>query len=76
VNEAKLLPEKMSLAEAARRNNIDARTLRRWLLEECGQEYPRLGRGRIVLVKVADVEKAVAARSGRTVYRVTAENAA
>ena len=43
------------LSKAAASLGVDSRTLRRWLEDECGLVFPRLGRGSSPFVDLVDI---------------------
>jgi hypothetical protein len=59
------------LGKAASLLGIDTRTLRRWLEDECGLAFPRLGRGASPLVKIADIHAVIGRHQGRQKYSGT-----
>jgi len=65
---AGFLERMIPLGKAASLLGIDTRTLRRWLEDECGLAFPRLGRGASPLVKIADIQAVISRHQGRQKY--------
>jgi len=68
---AGFLERMIPLGKAASLLGIDTRTLRRWLEDECGLAFPRLGRGASPLVKIADIHAVIGRHQGRQKYSGT-----
>ena len=55
----------VSVGKAAKVVGVDRKTLQRWLEEEQGLSFPRVGRGQVRLVRRVDVEAVVKRRLAR-----------
>ena len=57
-----MLEKHYSLSEAARQIGVARKTLRRWLVQDCGILLPRVRRGGKVMIRERDIERVLAKR--------------
>ena len=62
------LDRMVPLGKAASMIGVDSRTLRRWLEDERGLAFPRLGHGSSPLVRLSDVQAVIASHQGIQKY--------
>jgi hypothetical protein len=63
MSDATILPSMIPIGKAARRLNVSKVTLQKWLESDFGLVFPRLGRGKQVLVDEGMVLASVKKRS-------------
>lgn len=54
----------MPLRKAAKLLNVNSKTMRRWLEQDCGLSFQAMGRGRQPLISEQDVQTVISKRTG------------